>query len=185
MRPQRWIPIGVVLLLVMIIAAATWAVRSREAPEVGEMRQLTAKMFDQHIEPQERIAVGEMMRQLKQNIPADRRQEVYREMGEDFRQQVNEHVRKFASLPEDQRLAFLDRDIEMKQMFGRGDGQRGRREKKKQSKFDSMSKQQLAALKRTKLDNTSAEDRAYMMEYIKALKQRMQERGLDSWHKDK
>ena len=190
MQPRRWIPIAVVLFIamIMIIAASTWAVRSREALEVTELRQLTKKLFDPNVEQQQRVELGEKMQQLKQNIREDRKQGVYREMGEAFREQINAHVRKFAALPEEERNAFLDRDIEMKRMSARGDGQRkdgprGRREKKP-SKFDSMSQEQLAALKRAKLDHTSAEDRAYMTEYIRALKQRSEQRGIKSWDKD-
>lgn len=180
MRPQVWIPISIVLLLAVIIAGSTRLVPPREAPEVTQMRQLTKRMFDQHIEPQERFELGERMRQLKKNIPKPRREEVYRAMSDDFQRQVNEHTRKFASLPEDERIAFLDRDIDIKQMSAKPDGGRSDRGRQKK-KFKSMPEEQRKALKRAKLDYTSAEDRAYRKEYKEALKQRMEQRGLNSW----
>ena len=188
MKIRIGISLGVVLLLAMI-AAATWAVRSREAPEVVEMRELTQRMFDQDLEFEQRRQLGEKIRALKQEIPKHRRDEVFREMGEQYHRQLSEHVRQFAALPEEERDAFLDRDIDMKQLFGKKNkradqsagsgGSRGRGDAKGRRRGGRpMTDEDRKARRRAKLDRTSAEDRAYMMEYKKAFKRRLAERGL-------
>lgn len=110
MKPKVWIPLSVVILL--LIGGVTWALWPREAPEVKQVKELANKMFDESASEEERQAMREQMRELRENIPEERRREVFRAMGDQFRQRMTEHIREFAELPEDQRNEFLDRDID-------------------------------------------------------------------------
>ena len=99
MKPKIWIPISIALLIV-IIAGVTWAIRSREAPEVDELRDLVAKMSDrENTTDEQRMELGQRMREIGENLPEEQRREVFREMGNQFRQQMTQRVREFAALP--------------------------------------------------------------------------------------
>jgi uncharacterized membrane protein YgcG len=205
MKRRIWIPIAIVLLL-MIIAGATWAIRSREAPEVTEVRELAKKMFDrENVTDEERSAIRERMREIGDELPEEQRREVFREMGNQFQQRMSEHIREFAALPLGERNAFLDRDIarmeEMRKSWEtrrrqRGDrsdrdGQRGRGDRGGGFRGPGgtggpggrdgrpRTEEDRDARRRARLDNRSVEDRAHMTEYFKAMNERREERGLE------
>ena len=201
MKAKIWIPIAVVLTL-GIVAGITWAIRTREAPEVKELRELAGKITDrENVTDEQRREIGQRMREIGENLPEEQRREVFREMGNQFRQRMTERVREFAALPEEERNAFLDRDIDRFEEMRKGWEQRRRERDQGGDQAGGggregrggaggpggpggrgdrpRTEEDREARRRARLDNTSAEDRAHMMEYFKAINQRREERGLE------
>ncbi len=207
MKRKHWI-ISVCLLLILA-AGLAWALYPRQSPYVNQAQQLASKMMDENLTDEQRQAVREEMRQMRDRLPEEERGEVFRAMGEQFRQRMDEHLREFAAIPEDQRDEFLDRDIDrMEQM--RRDFEKRRAERGSEGGRDGgggppgpgfgrggppgggpgagrgdrgnrgpRSEEDREDWRRRRLDNSTPEQRALMTEYFKALAERRKERGLD------
>lgn len=202
MTAKQWMPIGVLTLL-LVAGAAIWASRSGEAPEVTEMKQLANQIMDTdaNASDEERQKTGERMRELRENMTQEQR----REVGNVFRERMFQRTREFAALPEEERNAFLDEDIDrmeqMRQRFrdrgdrgGRGGGpgaeggrggQRGGGEGRggegRGGRGDraNMTEEERDSRRRQRTDSISPEDKAYMGEYFKAIAARREERGME------
>ncbi len=192
MKKQHWAIGGLILLF--LVTGLTWAFYPRESKHVKKAQSLVGQMFDENVPEEQRNAAREEMRQMRENVPEDERREVFRAVGDQFRQRMESHMREFAELPEDQRDAFLDKDIDrmesMRKEFekrrteggdregrGRGPGfggpDGGGRGDRPRTEEDRE------ARRRSRLDNTTPEQRAYMMEYFSAVNERRKERGLE------
>jgi hypothetical protein len=200
MKTKYWI-LGACLLLIAS-AALVWAFYPRESPYSAQAQQLASKIMDENLTDEQRRAVRDEMRQLRDSVPEEQRGEVFRAMGEQFRQRMESHMREFAQLPEDQRDAFLDRDIDrMESMrkefekrraerasngggggppFGGGDGRGpGAGGGGPRGDRGPGSGEDRESWRRRRLDNSTPEQRALMTEYFQALAERRKERGLD------
>ncbi|MEM8680827.1 MAG: hypothetical protein AAGF97_15870 [Planctomycetota bacterium] len=193
MSRKRWIPLVIGILLV-IGGGVTWAMWPREAPEVKQVQQIANQMFAEETTNEQRQALRDQMRDLRDNLPEEKRQEVFRAMGDQFRQQMTEHIREYATLPEDQRQEFLDRDIDRMEEMRRGFEQRRQRDGERREGGAAgqgrgaggpdgnrrpRTEEEREQRRRARLDNTTPEDRAHFMAYMQAINARRAERGLE------
>ena len=197
MNRKVWIPL-LIGLVVVVGAGVAWAMWPREAPEVKQVQELANKMFSEETSEDERTELREQMRELRENIPEEKRREVFRAMGDQFRQRMTEHIREFAALPEEERDAFLDRDIDrfeqMRRSFEQQGGREGERPRGEGGGRDGQAgrggpggpggdrprtEADREQRRRARLDNSSPEDRAYFMAYMQAINERRAERGLE------
>lgn len=195
-----WIA-GAVVATLLIAGGLTWALYPRESKYVVQAQELMAKMQDENLSQEDRQQLWQQFRELRESVPDDQREEVFRAAGEPWRRQFESRMREFASLPENERNAFLDQDIDRMETMRRqfeermraGGGERGPgggfgggpggpggggNAEGRQGR-GNWTDETRTDRRRRRLDNTTPEQRAHMTEYFRAMNERRVERGLE------
>jgi len=111
-----------------------------------------------------------------ETIPAERRQQVRKNVGEAIRERTAEHVREYIELPTDERPAYLDKiidDMEARHLVTRqsADGSRGPGQR-------PVNAVEMLQRIRSRLEGTDPADRAKHIQFLKGMRARMAKRGL-------
>ena len=189
-QPDRslvlWIT-GVVCSLALVCAVASWLYSQRSDQQLASVRELQSEAFNRDLSDEERRAKFEQLRSRYEQLSESQQRKLRRERGQAMQERRMDEIRKYFELSDKQRVAFLDKQInEMEQRRksskGRGngfqrpgrprppEGRRGGTEAGKQDRRERF--------RRGFLDATSPADRAKMAEYMKALRERREQRGL-------
>jgi hypothetical protein len=178
MRRQRKIVAGVVLF-VAVVGLACYFIPKADDLQIQEVQNTQKKLFD--LPPgttreQRRELFGQMRDQLDELSP-DQRKELARTAPNAILRHVHQRVSSYFELPDDQRVAFLDKEIRrMEEMFRdmRPPGATGGG-----PPFgNGTGGEQRDAFQRRFLDNTTPMQRAQITEYFKAIQHRRHELGL-------
>jgi hypothetical protein len=174
-------------LLVAIAGALAWAfLPAGPDPQVAKVVELQKKLFNEDSPvPREerRKAFGELRQEMEKLTPQQRDQ-LMRDNPPPFMRRMQENIVAYFDLPEDQRTAALDKQIDdmekqrkewAKRRAERGGGARGDRPRGFGRNMDPSQQNQM---RKRMLDNTSPQQRAMFGEYFKQLQQRRKERGL-------
>lgn len=207
MRKSVWISIVVVLLL-LVGGAITWALSDRPDPVVEEarrMRQLVFSPESRELPDEERRELREQLTQIYENMTAEQRQEVRRQGREHGMQRMRERMKKYFALSDEEKVAYLDEEVdsmeerrqrwEQRNVEGRGGpglGRRGNGQAQagnrrggegsggpRGDRGRTRSAEDRSERRRGMLDRTTAKQRAQFTAYFEDLNQRRKERGLE------
>ncbi len=173
------------LLAVAGLAAVAYALLpAGPDPDLVKVQQLQEKLFDPNakLSDDERREGFRELRTASENLTDDQRTQVFREnpMARRMRQSVVEYF----DLPEDKRVALLDKHIdEMEKFRKQAEKRRAERREKGDGPPPNWGNRDGAggdpnAMRKRMLDNTSPTERAMFGEYFKQLGERRQQRGL-------
>lgn len=181
--------ISVVLLLLLLCGLGWWFVIRKH--QLENVRQLQAEAFDRELGDEERREKFREFKDAYDQLSESQRRDLRRERSHRMQGRMTEHIHAYFELPKVKRIAFLDKQInEMEKKRrassnrerggdrrGRGGApgfERGNREAT--SKADRQERRD--RFKRGFLDHTTPQQRAEMAEYMEALRERREERGL-------
>ncbi len=152
-------------------------------PQLVKVQQLQQKLFDPDAKiPDEdrRKAFGEL-RQEAEKLTPEQRESLMRE--NPFAKRMQQTVVGYFDLPEDQRVAALDKEIDRFEKF-RKDMEKRRAERGGPpggfGNRGNMSESQQNDMRKRMLDNTSPQERAMFGEYMQQMQDRRRQRGLPS-----
>lgn len=168
-----------VLAIVVPLAGLIWfLLPERPDPQLIKVQQMQEKLFDRtaKMEPGKRREAFGQLRQEFEKLTPEQRDQLMRENPPPPMRQMQENIVAFFQLPEEERTAALDKQIDefekMRKQFerNRGDGPPG--------PFRNMSEAQRNEFRRKMLDNSTAQQRGMFGEYFQALEARRRQRGL-------
>ncbi len=177
----------VALLILAAFGGLAWALLPpRPDPQMVKVQQLQERLFDPNTkmaDEDRRQAFGELRKETEK-LSSDQRDELMRD--NPFAQRMRQRVADYFDLPEDQRRAQLDEDIDRMEKFRKDMQKRrasGERPPGPPGGFGNrggMDQNQRNEMRKRMLDNTSPQERAMFGEYMKQLQERRQQRGLSS-----
>lgn len=202
------IGIGSLLGLFAVIGGSVWGYRhyasEKNFAEVQELRQQLFSEQSRALPKEEREQMWQRLSQGMKKLTLEQKRILFEERHAREMKSINEYF----ALPPEQRLAFLDAEIdrreqrmqEMRQRWaargdgaqgggprrggppGQGDGNRGNRENSSDNSEEANNnrEQRFEEFEMQMLDWTTPEDRAKWDEYWRQYSQRRQERGLSS-----
>ena len=184
-----------VLLTVLLVAIAgglAWAfLPEGPDPQVAKVVELQKQLFSEDSQvPREerRKAFGELRQEIEKLSP-EQRDQMRRDNPPPFMRRMQDNIVAYFDLPEDQRTAALDEQIDEMEERRKG-GERRRAERGEGGERGgrgmgrpggsgrNMDASQRNQRRKRMLDNTSPQQRAMFGEYFKQLAQRRQARGL-------
>lgn len=174
------------VLLVAIAAGVAWAILpAGPDPQVAKVAELQKKLFSEDTQvPREdrRQAFGELRQEMEKLTPQQRGQ-LMRDNPPPFMQRMQENIVAYFDLPEEERTAALDEQIDemeaRRKEWESRRGERGDRGKGPPGGFGrNMDASKRNEMRKQMLDNTSPPQRAMFGEYFKQLQQRRKARGL-------
>ena len=171
------------LAILLGLGAMAWALLpAGPDPQLVKVQQLQEKLFDPDAKiPDEdrRKAFGEF-RQEAEKLTPEQRESLMRE--NPFAKRMQQTVVDYFDLPEEQRVAALDKEIDRFEKF------RKDREKRRGDRpgggppggfgRGNMSDGQQNDMRKRMLDNTSPQQRAMFGEYMQQMQDRRRQRGL-------
>jgi hypothetical protein len=176
--------------LVAIAGALAWAfLPVGPDPQVAKVVELQKKLFNEDSPvPREerRKAFGELRQEMEKLTPQQRDQ-IMRDNPPPFFRRMQENIVAYFDLPQDQRTAALDKQIDemekqrkewAKRRAERNAGGGARPPGAARGFGRNMDPAQQNQRRKQMLDNTSPQQRAMFGEYFRQLQQRRQERGL-------
>jgi hypothetical protein len=204
---QVWIVVISVCAAAMgICAIAWWFWPTSENRHVANVKRLTQQIFEQResLSDSQRQALFQQVRGEMDQLSEPERQQLRREMSSGFRDRMNAQIKKFHSLPADQRTSFLDEQIDRMESIRRQAGARlgpgrggwpgasrggqddgrppapgqGREWGGRQAGRWNLSQEQRDQRRRERLDGSTARERAEFVAYIEAMRERRKQRGL-------
>ena len=171
-----------------------WAVRhSSASAQIEKIKTLETKLATADKLPDtERRALRDQLRTEFQNLPEAEREQLGRERREGFERRMQEHIHEVLQLPPAQRVAAIDKQINDDERRRKEWEQRGKNGKAKGGSGKggpgkggggggggrNMSEQARNERRKARLDSTSPQFRAEMVEYRRQMDQRRAERGL-------
>jgi len=200
---QRKTIIGIsVLFVILLLGALGWWFRKDH--QLEKVRQLQAAAFsreNRELGDEQRRVKFQQYRDAYDKLSETQQRELRRDRSRGTQGRMTGHIREYFELPKSQRIAFLDKQInameKRRREFssrdrgggergGRGERgglgggppgfERGKRDGEKTSEADR--KERRDRFKRGFLDHTTPKQRAEMAEYMEALRERREERGL-------
>lgn len=203
---STWIGIAA---LVLAIAGGVWAFNQRENPDVVAARAVNKKMVaafsDENVSMDDKMKLREEAQAANEKLSEEDRSQVQRDAWKSRGRQMESMIDDYLAIEdEDERNAYLDEQIEKfqgmrdqwKQMREKREAEaKERGEEPKEKKEGGRrgggwyatkpgDKQGMMDRQRRSLDKSSPEQRAKFTEFFTALKERMEERGIESgWGK--
>ena len=191
---RKQVLVGVATLALLLVSAAGWY-WWKSARDLELARQLQADVFSQEtrsLPEEERRAKFTEYRKQYERLSDDQKRQLRRQSHSGMQQRMTERIDQFFALPQPQRVAFLDKQInEMEKRrkqfssrsiqqgpggrpdFGRGRGNRGNSSQAERGERRDR-------WRRERLDHSTPEQRAKFAEYIEALRKRREQRGTPS-----
>jgi hypothetical protein len=180
-------------LLVLGIVGFAW--HWRPNPHLARIKQLGEQLRGdegQNLSPEERRQLREQIRAEVAQLSPEEREKWGRERSAERRRRMQERLEKYFALPEDERTAFLDAEIdrqEARRQQWQRDGDSGGRPwggrggadgqgNASQGGSGSMSTEDREQRRKSWLDSMSPEDRTMWHQYMKDMSDRRQQRGL-------
>lgn len=171
-----------VLLVVVGLAGAAWALLPPGPdPQLVKVQQMQEKLFNPDAklnDQQRREAFGEM-RQEAEKLSEEQRMTLMRE--NPMVKRMQQTMVSYFDLPEKDRKAALDKDIDRMEKFRKDMEKRRASGDRPPGGFGNrgnMDAGQRDQMRKRMLDNTSPTERAMAGEYFKDLEDRRKERGL-------
>ena len=173
------------LVTILGLGAVAWALLPQGPdPQLVKVQQLQEKLFDPDAkipEADRRKAFGEFRQEVEKLTP-DQRDSLRRD--NPFAKQMQQTVVSFFDLPEEKRVAALDKEIDRFEKFrkdmekrrGQGGGPPGGFGNR-----GNMSEADRNAMRKKMLDNTSPQERAMFGEYMQQMQDRRKQRGLPTF----
>jgi hypothetical protein len=172
-----------VLVIVLGLGATVWALLPPGPdPQMVRVQQLQEKMFDAKMTDEQRRAMSGEMRQEVDKLTDDQRMQLMRE--HPFAKRMQQTVVAYFDLPEKERKAALDKDIDRFESFRkdmekrRGSGDRPPGPPGGFGNRGNIDAGQRDQFQKKILDNSSPTERAMFGEYFKDMQNRRKERGL-------
>lgn len=171
------------LLIVLSLGGVVWALLPPGPdPQMVKVQQLQEKIFDEKVTDEQRRAMFGEIRKEAEKLTEEQRMTLMRE--NPFAKRMQQTVVAYFDLPEKDRKAALDKDIDRFEKFRKdmekrrasgdrppgppgGFGNRGNMDAGQRNQFQKKM-----------LDNTSPTERAMFTEYFKDMENRRRERGL-------
>lgn len=175
-----------VVLFVLLAGGLAWALLPERAdPEVARVVELQEKLFEQNSEwpPEERREGLRELRGAIEKLSPEQRDELMKNGPPPPMRLMQRRVTAFFELPEEQRAAALDQQIdEMEERRQRWEQRRAERDadgRDGRGRFGpNIDPARANEFRRRMLDHTSPEQRAMFGEYMRQLQTRRQQRGL-------
>jgi hypothetical protein len=195
-KHKRTVVTVVALVLVLGIAGFAW--RLRPDPHLAKIKELGEQLRGeeaQNLPPEERRKLWEEMRSEMEQLTPEQRDKLREEFSAERRRRMKERLEKYFSLPEDERTAFLDAEIDRmearRQQWQRNGDQGGRPwgarggaggqagdANASQGGTGGPSAEDRDQRRKSRLDSMTPEDRTMWHQYMKDLSDRRQQRGL-------
>ena len=182
----RWIA-AVICGIATLAAVIGWLYLYQSDRELAEVKAMQAEVFSKatrELPEAERRAKFQELRSRYESLSDSQQRALRREQGEAMHNRRMAEIRSFFQLPTKQRRAFLDKQInEMEQRRRSSQGRGGQRpgpprDRDGRGGTESEKQERRDRFRRGFLDGTSPRDRAQMAEYMKALRERREQRGL-------
>lgn len=114
---KRGIVIGVIATSLLLVGVAIWFWCSGEDAQVEKVKQLQATMFTGN-GPPSREQMDEMRKAMDQ-LTSSQRAEVMRPMRERMEREMETRIDSYFALPQEERAAYLDNEIQRMEQFGK------------------------------------------------------------------
>jgi hypothetical protein len=193
----KWWIAGGAAVIALAGAVGAWMMWERPDPQVEQLLQLQQQVFNERtwdLPEAERDRLRQQFQDQMDRLSDAQREEVWSQMGQTFMQRMDDRIQEYFALPESERVAFLDREIDRwedrRREWGSrqggvsspvaggsgapnrgGDGWWGRGPR-------DNSPEGRDARRRARLDRTTPEQRARRSAYFEALRERREQRGL-------
>lgn len=183
---NRWLA-TVTCAVATLLALCGWFYLYQEDRELAAVRSLQAEAFSEGtraLPEAERRAKFQQYRDQYEHLSKSQQQTLRRERGEAMHERRMVEIREYFQLNEKQKRAFLDNQInemeKRKRSFQNRGGQRPGPPRNANGRGGGGADRQERRdrFRRGFLDGTSPQDRAQMAEYMKALRERREQRGL-------
>jgi hypothetical protein len=203
-KKKVWFALAGIVTLLLFAGGVSWAWWFKTDPQVEMVRALQAKAFSEEsraLEPEERRAIFNRMREESEKLTDEQRRALREEVRESFQGRMQQRIGRFFELSGDERIAYLDEQIDeieersaqwrqrerSGEVGGRGPGSGrggpgggfGARDGRGRGGRGNMTAEQRNDRRRGFLDRTSAQDRAQFAAYMEAINARREERGLE------
>lgn len=192
MQRKTIVGISVLFALLLLCVLGWWF---RKDHQLENVRQLQAEAFsreNRELGDEQRRAKFQQFRDAYDKLSESQQRELRRDRSRGMQGRMTGKIRSYFEMPKSQRITFLDKQInemeKRRREFSnrerggerRGGGplgaQRGNRNRANTSEADRKARRD--RFKRGFLDNTTPQQRAEMAEYMEALRERREERGL-------
>lgn len=177
LKTRRRAVISLAVVLALLAAGLIWW-RNRPDPQLAKVKAMAQKLTGdegRNLAPDQRRAAFQDLRKEMDKLSPDQR----RELGKERRKQFQERIDRFFQLSPQERTAHLDKEIDRMEQF--------RKQRAAQGPPGGMPMGGFGAdvdreeRRRRRLDESTAEERARLSEYFRALNERRQQRGLPGW----
>ncbi len=185
------------MVLVGLIVASVFGWRKyQETKVVAEVKEMQTKLFDENASREDREKAMEQMRERRENMTEGQQRAFREQMMQGFQQRMERRMDEFFALSEEDRVAFLDEEIQQQEARrkeweqrraerdqdadrnrgegkadrGGGRGERGGTPEEREARRDEF--------RRMIGDKTTPEQRAKFQAYREAMQQRREELGL-------
>ena len=186
-RTKRRSMIAVGIGLVIVVGVAIWIiVHFGRDNRMAELADLRARQLDPSISQQERQEIEDQIRRIQQSLIP----EVQNKAADGFAafiQLMSTHAKQVLSLPEDRRMAAIDRDIDNERSMGAMFGGRGNQQPNSQKDAagrpgfwpgPQATDAQRNAFRNRMLSTLPAETRAAVQNYMQLMQARRIQRGM-------
>ena len=111
-KRTTWIAVGSVLLVGVVTASVYGWRMYKKNRVVAEAKELQAKMFDENTSREDRSKLFEQMRERRDNMSESERQAFGKQMRDAMKQRMMQQIDQYFALPENERVAYLDDEIQ-------------------------------------------------------------------------
>jgi hypothetical protein len=193
MKQGLIVGVSVLVMGLGIVALAWWFWPRDDDQRIAKIKQLQQQVFQQQASSSEaqRRQLFRQLRDEMEQLPPQERAQLRGEMFAGARERMTTQIKAFAELPPENRMAFLDEQID--RMESRRQARQGvraqseanvPRRSRRGGPFSApggdprMSQEERDQRRRERLDGSTARERAQFSLYFEALRKRRQERGL-------
>ena len=202
-QKATWITLTSLLFIGAVSASVYGWKMYKNQRVVAEAKELQAKMFDENTSREDRSKLWEEMRERRDNMSDAERQAFGKQMRDAMKQRMMQQIDQYFELPENERVAYLDQEIQRQEerrreweerrrereangeTGGRGDrgdggGQAGRGGRGGPGGGGDPAERarRRDEFRRRIRDNTTPEERAKFQAYREAIETRREELGL-------
>ncbi len=181
----------VALLLILLTATVSWAMWSREDPQMAKVRSMAEEMEDMSWD--QRRDHYRQMREETEKLTDEQREQFRDEMRGRWEEREAKRMKEFFDLTPEEQIAELDRQIDRMEEWrkrreangdrgrerrGRGDRGRGGRPRTQSYGRSADGSNANVDRRNSRLDRRSPDSRARRSEYFRMMTARMRDRGV-------
>ena len=183
------------VIFLILVGGVYWAWRTwRVDPQLTKVQEMQAALMDKNVPLEKRWAGFAALRSEVEKLPPQQQGQFRQQMGQQFQREVEKRISGYFALPPDQRLAYLDQQIDTaetlrklaEQFRSAGRLFQGANAAASQNNANSQGRgdrppqtaQQRAQARKSRLDRTTPVQRAQFSAFVEDFQKRRGERGL-------
>lgn len=188
--PKRVVLIALLSALLILGVAGAWrhAHHLIKDPDVAKIEQMRDEVYQEarvkNLKPEELVERLQQVKDAAKDLTERQQNQLKQSSSKAFRRMMDERLRTYISLPEEEKKAFLDEEIDRKEAWTArwkkdrtSSPAKGRQSGK--GKWKNLTQEQWREMQRKKLDGTTPEQRAMWEVYLDDFHKRREERGLE------